>query len=117
MASIPPENYPLHCEGSLTWLSQEVYEDTCELTSAVVRSSKDIALEALFDGYRYTIVLASLDGFQFSGNFISEKEGESARGTMQAALYFNGPHFFLYGKWIEWGDEYYVIVRFRAEPA
>ena len=116
MPPIPPDQYPLHCEGTLTWLSQEVYEDTCELTSAIIRSSKEIALEALFDGYRYTVVLTSLDGFQFSGEFVSEKEGERNDVTMQGALYANGSNFILYGKWFEWGDEFYLISRFRVRP-
>lgn len=89
-------------------------EDTCELTSATVRSPSEIALEALFDGWRYTIVLTSLDGLRFVSDFTSMKGGDRQSGVMHASLYLNGNNFLLYGKWIEYGDEYHVIVRFSC---
>ena len=107
--------YPFLCEGTITWVAEEICDDTRELTKTIFRSEREVVLETATDDCRYTITLTSVDGFSFSGSFqVDDGKGFQNSGTVQVSLYQNKSNFILYGKWIENGDQFHVICRFSA---
>lgn len=107
-------NYPQACEGTITWMKENNETDSTEFIQFILRSEQELAFDANFEGFIYSAVLNSLDGFSFSGEYHLDEQGFTKVGAIQASLYSNQANFILFGTWIENSTKYQLICRFRA---
>jgi hypothetical protein len=104
--------YPIICNGTITWIYYAGDDDTVELSKAIVKSQREIILEFYWSLTLYTIALTSTNGTEYFSDF-ETKHPEEHSGTMRATLYYNSASFILFGKWLEDGNEMWVVARFK----
>ena len=110
-----PTTAPLRHTGNIVWIYSSGGEDRSVLTQARLRSDREIAIDCQCDGNKYTMVLRSNDGIDFSGECRGSCDGETWLPVVNFKRWTNQKGLLLFGKWIEDGYESYCAIELFPE--
>ena len=96
--------------GTILWIYRAGDEDRGEVTEALFRSAREIAIDCRCNEYLYTMVLKSSDGVEFTGECRGRCDGAAWKPTVGFKLWSNPKGSLLFGEWIEEGDESYCVI-------
>ena len=97
-------NYPKRFKGTC-WFSYE----PISIDRAIYRSEREIVVEFLSEGWRYTVSLTSSDGRVFQGEYSSSKGGDTEKGVVTGRVFWDETGPVLIGSWHEGGKATWFV--------
>jgi hypothetical protein len=103
------DSTPRHV-GTILWIYKAGDEDRGEVTEAIFRTAREIAIDCRCEDCSYTIVLKSTDGVEFTGACRGRCDGQTWQPAVRFNLWTSHKGYLLFGDWLEDGDESYCAI-------